>query len=105
MKAKIRPSLRATWHSFGGAVCAGAVLLITFNLQAQNLFVSHALGSTTIPEITPGGAQSTFVSGLYFPWGLAFQPVPEPSALLLLAPGATALLVRRRLRLSPDRIF
>ena len=50
----------------------------------------------TIVEITPGGVQSTFASGLYSPTALAFQPVPEPSALGLLAVGATALLVRRR---------
>ena len=54
--------------------------------------------SGNINEFTPGGAQSTFASGLpdYGPIGLAFQPVPEPSALALLAVGVTALLVRRR---------
>ncbi|MGA9777605.1 MAG: PEP-CTERM sorting domain-containing protein [Verrucomicrobiia bacterium] len=54
--------------------------------------------SGIITEIAPGGAQSTFASGLQNPFGLAIQgetlPVPEPSALGLLAIGATALLVR-----------
>jgi hypothetical protein len=59
--------------------------------------------SGTITEITPGGIQSTFASGLS-PTDLAFQgetlPVPEPSALGLLAVGATALLVRSRRNLA-----
>jgi glucose/arabinose dehydrogenase len=50
----------------------------------------------SIVEITPGGVQSTFASGLYSPTGLAFEPVPEPSVLGLLAIGATALHVCRR---------
>jgi hypothetical protein len=59
------------------------------------------LGDNGIVEITPGGAESFFATGLYFrgPEGLAFQgetlPVPEPSALGLLAVGIMALLVRR----------
>jgi hypothetical protein len=63
--------------------------------SAGNLFEAEA-NSGNIYEFTPGGAQSTFASGLNRPVGLAFQPVPEPSALGLLAVGATALLVRRR---------
>ncbi|MGA9450315.1 MAG: PEP-CTERM sorting domain-containing protein, partial [Verrucomicrobiia bacterium] len=57
--------------------------------------------NAAIIEFTPGGAQSTFASGFSVPTtdGLAFQgvtlPVPEPSALGLLAVAATALLVRR----------
>ncbi|MGB8368204.1 MAG: PEP-CTERM sorting domain-containing protein [Limisphaerales bacterium] len=73
---------------------SAAVLLIASSAQAQNLFVS-CVGNGSIIEITPGGAQSTFASGLDEPVGLAFQLVPEPSALGLLAVGATALLVRR----------
>ena len=49
--------------------------------------------SGTINEFTPDGAETTFASG-YGPFFLAFQPVPEPSALALLAIGATALFVR-----------
>src|SRR5450631_1818474 len=39
--------------------------------QAQNLFVTTYSGN--IIEITPGGAQSTFASGLINPQGLAFD--------------------------------
>jgi hypothetical protein len=71
---------------------------LAFN-SAGDLFAA-AWGSGNITEITPGGVQSTFASGLDYPTGLAFQgetlPVPEPSALGLLAGGATALLVCSR---------
>ena len=50
-------------HSFGGVVCAGAVMLIASSAQAQNLFVSN-FRSGNINEFTPGGVQSTFASGL-----------------------------------------
>jgi len=59
-------------------------------------------------EFTPGGGQSNFAGGLNGPSFLAFQgvilPVPEPSALGLLALGAIALLVHRRHTetVSPD---
>jgi sugar lactone lactonase YvrE len=60
-------------------------------------------GGAYIYEFAPSGAQSTFASGLYVPTGLAFQsvtlPIPEPSALGLLAVGIgglSALLVVRR---------
>jgi hypothetical protein len=55
-------------------------------------------GSGNIYEFIPGGVQSTFASGLGKLTGLAFQPVPEPSVLGLLAVGVAALLVRRRAR-------
>src|SRR5208282_3396574 len=73
MKTKFTSPMRTAWHPFSGAVCAGAVLLIASSALAQNLFVSAALGGTTITEITPGGAQSTFASGLTNPHGLAFN--------------------------------
>ena len=141
MKTKSKSIIHAVFHSFGGAVRAGAVMLIAFSAQAQNLFVSDwsseniyeftpgAVQSTfasglyapedlafnsagdlfeadfytgSIYEFTPGGVRSTFASGLALPTGLAFQdvllPVPEPSALGLLAVGVTALLVHRRRR-------
>ena len=72
---------------------------LAFN-SAGNLFVAeygNGLGySGNIVEFTPDRMESTFASGLYAPEALAFQPVPEPSTLGLLAVGATALLVRRR---------
>ena len=139
MKTKFKSNIRAGCHSFGGVVCVGAVLLIASSAQAQNLFETD-LHSGNIYEYTPGGARSTFASGLDEPYGLAFnsagdlfdtddgfsgipsyiyeftpdgvestfasgfdyitglafQPVPEPSALGLLAVGVTALLVHRR---------
>jgi hypothetical protein len=71
---------------------------LTFN-SAGVLFEADG-NAENIYEFTPGGAQSTFASGLNNPCGLAFQgetlPVPEPSVLGLLAIGATALVVRRR---------
>src|SRR5208337_5224639 len=69
---KFKSSIRAACHSFNGAVFAGAVLLIASSGQAQNLFVADA-GSGNIYEFTPGGAQSTFASGLSYPQGLAFN--------------------------------
>jgi hypothetical protein len=73
---------------------------LVFN-NVGDLFVANQ-GSGLITAITPGGVKSTFASGLETPVGLAFQPVPEPSALGLLAVGATALLVRRRRNLAAD---
>ncbi|HEY5503694.1 MAG TPA: hypothetical protein VIK28_00950, partial [Sedimentisphaerales bacterium] len=82
MKTKSKSSIRAVYHSIGGVVCAGAVLLISTNAQAQNLFVSDIQfhipfppppPSSTIIEITLSGAQSTFASGLTVSYGLAFN--------------------------------
>lgn len=87
--------------SFGVMVCSGVVMLVTFSAPAQNLFVSGLEGS--ILELTPGGVESTTATGLNGADGLAFQgvtlPVPEPSALGLLAVGAAAFFVRRRHRI------
>jgi hypothetical protein len=94
MKTTIKPSIPFACYSFGSVICAGAVLLTVSSVQAQNLFVSDISGN--IYNFTPGGARGTFASGLSGPEGLAFQPVPEPSVLGLLAIGATALVVRRR---------
>jgi hypothetical protein len=80
---------------------------LAFN-SAGDLFEAD-YGSGNVYDFTPGGVESTFASGLSHPLGLAFQdeslPVPEPSALGLLAVGITALLVRRRKqaeRYDPD---
>jgi hypothetical protein len=70
MKTKFKSTIRAACRSFGGAVCAGAVLLIAAGAPAQNLFVGN-FGN--ILEITPSGAQSNFASGLGSPYGLAFN--------------------------------
>jgi sugar lactone lactonase YvrE len=64
--------------------------------RAGNLF---AATGGNITEIEPDGTQRVFNSS-FQTYGLAFQgvslPVPEPSALGLLAVGAAAFLVRRR---------
>ena len=58
---------------------------------ADDVFVADS-GSGNIYEYTPSGVKSTFASGLNNAvTGLAFQPVPEPSAWVLLAIGATIL--------------
>lgn len=66
--------------------------------NAGDLFVVNN-GDGTIVEFESSVGESIFASGLSNPNGLAFQgetlPVPEPSALGLLAVGATALLVLR----------
>jgi hypothetical protein len=72
-------------------------LNLAFN-STGDLFVSNFGASPWIYKFTPDGIQSAFDSsgGAI---GLAFQgetlPVPEPSVLVLLAVGATILLVRR----------
>ena len=53
------------------AICTLA-MSITSRAQAQNLFESDA-SSGHIYEFTPGGARSTFASGLSSPAGLAFD--------------------------------
>jgi glucose/arabinose dehydrogenase len=60
------------YHSFCGAVCAGAVALITSSGQAQNLFEADN-GSGNVYEFTPGGARSTFASGFAGLTALAFN--------------------------------
>jgi hypothetical protein len=76
---------------------------LAFN-SAGDLFEADSGGSGNVYEYTPNGTRSTFASGLASgdPYGLAFQgvtlPVPEPSALGLLAVGVTALLVHHRRR-------
>jgi len=74
---------------------------LAFN-SAGDLFVANQLGNDII-EFTPGGVGSIFASGLANPIALAFQgetlPVPEPSALGLLAFGVFGItLLRRRQR-------
>jgi sugar lactone lactonase YvrE len=71
VKTKFKATIRAACHSFGGAVCAGAVMLIASSTLAQNLFVTDFGGH--IYELTPGGVQSTFASGLSQAGGLAFD--------------------------------
>ena len=84
MKAKFKSAIRAACHSFSGAVRAGSVMLIASSAQAQNLFVASVVPASDgasyigiITEITEGGMQSAFASGLTFPQGLAFDSAGE----------------------------
>src|SRR5208283_4762492 len=72
MKTKFKSIIRAACHSFFGVVCVGVVLLIAASTQAQNLFEADYV-SGNIYEFTPGGARSTFASGLSDPFALAFN--------------------------------
>jgi hypothetical protein len=93
---RYKSPVRAACQSFGGAVCAGAVLLIAASAQAQNLFEAD-FGSGKIYEFTSNGGSTTFASGLNEPTALAFQgvtlPVPEPSTWSMLEMGFVVLLV------------
>src|ERR1700722_11768773 len=49
-----------------------ASILLAGRATAQNLYVAE-YGSGSIVEISPGGGQTTFASGLSAPQGLAFD--------------------------------
>ncbi|HEV2453679.1 MAG TPA: hypothetical protein VGY98_05430 [Verrucomicrobiae bacterium] len=53
-------------------VLAGAFILMVAGASAQNLFVSN-FTTGDIYEITPGGVQSVFASGMNYPFGIAFN--------------------------------
>jgi sugar lactone lactonase YvrE len=77
--------MRTAYRSLGGLV-AGLVLL-AWSTQAQNLFVSAQVGLTSsggIYELSPAGVQSTFVSGLRLPSGLAFDSAGDLFAVVAL---------------------
>jgi sugar lactone lactonase YvrE len=68
---------------------------------AGNLFVAVQNSNThptndDLDKVTPGGAESTFASGLYYPNFLAFWPVPEPSVWAMLGMSVLTLLGFRR---------
>ncbi|HMD53486.1 MAG TPA: hypothetical protein VKJ65_02915, partial [Phycisphaerae bacterium] len=72
MKTRCKAIFRAACHSFSVVICGGAVTLIASSAPGQNLFEAD-YSSGNIYEFTPGGAQSTFASGLPSPGGLAFN--------------------------------
>lgn len=71
MKQKLLYALVVSPARVTVPMCVGATLLLSATAQAQNLFVGT--GTNSITQFTPGGAQSTFVSGLNRPYGLAFN--------------------------------
>jgi sugar lactone lactonase YvrE len=77
-KTKSKSTLPLTRRLLSSVLCLGAVVLICSSAPAQNLFVSASDAGQTaqagvIFEITPGGVQNTFASGLSSPNGLAFD--------------------------------
>ena len=68
----MKTTIHALFHSFGVAASTAAALLMTANMQAQNLFVDDYY-SGTLYEYTPDGTRSTFASGLSNPFNLAFD--------------------------------
>ncbi|HTR42285.1 MAG TPA: PEP-CTERM sorting domain-containing protein [Pseudomonadales bacterium] len=63
-------------HSLAGLAWVGALLLMAGSADAQNLFVAD-YNTQDIYEITPGGSQSVFASGLNYPGGIAFNSMGD----------------------------
>jgi hypothetical protein len=70
---------------------------LAFN-NVGDLFVASggSADGNSITEYSSNGTPTPFASGLDSPWGLAIQPVPEPSTLALAGAGMGALLISRR---------
>jgi hypothetical protein len=58
--------------SLSGVVCAAAVFHLACSVAGQNLVVS-TFNTGNIKEVTPGGRQITLVTGLDYPYGMAFD--------------------------------
>src|SRR6266446_2950294 len=73
-ETKFKSALGVAGHLFNRVVCLGAVILICSSAPAQNLFVAavNASGGKVL-KFTHDGVQSTFASGLEWPWDLAFD--------------------------------
>src|SRR5450432_3497629 len=76
--------------SFRGVYCAGLLLLIASNVQAQNLFEAKSAGK--IYEVTPGGGQNNFATGIVNPSALVFNSagnsfVASGSSIIEIKPG------------------
>jgi len=67
---------------------------LAFNSAGDLFATDNASGN--IYKFTPDGVQSTFASGLPYTYEMAFQPVPETSALELLAFGMCGITLLRR---------
>jgi sugar lactone lactonase YvrE len=62
---------------------------------AGNLYVTDTWNGRML-EFSPDGTESTFASDLNLPTFLAFQPIPEPSGVILLLVGNSTLFLLRR---------
>src|SRR5208337_3020289 len=71
--------VRSTFFVQGTPGGVDPVVGMAFNNVGDLFATDFVFGN--VYEYTPGGAQTTYTSGVNGPWGLAFQPVPEPSAL------------------------
>jgi hypothetical protein len=68
----MKTQIETLFHSFRGSLCTGTLLLITYSVSAQNLFVG-SYGGQSIVEFPTGGGSSTLASGLDFPGAVAFD--------------------------------
>src|SRR5579859_3745308 len=73
MQRKLKTVLCSCHRLIGTMFGAGTVLVLTLSAAAQDLFVSVPGPNGGIAEITPGGVQSIFVSGLQYPTALTFD--------------------------------
>lgn len=71
MKTKYVSTIHGLCHLCGGTICAGAVLMMATSASAQNLFTGDY--GSHIYEFTPSGVQSTYASGMDYPYGVAFN--------------------------------
>ena len=75
MKSKFKSSLCTAWYSFSGTLCAGALLLISTRVPAQDRLRDPWYNN--ILEFTPSGVQNTFTSGNNWADGLAFNSASD----------------------------
>jgi sugar lactone lactonase YvrE len=69
---RMKTKLIKSYNSLNTAMSLAAVVFTAVNLPAQNLLVSD-YNNGDIYQITPGGAQSVFASGMNYPFGMAFN--------------------------------
>jgi sugar lactone lactonase YvrE len=74
MKIKLKCPVRVIVSLIKRAGCAGTILLIASSTLAQNLFVSEG---TSIYDITPGGVENAFATGISLPNGMAFDSLGD----------------------------
>ncbi|MGH7992409.1 MAG: hypothetical protein ACREDQ_02760, partial [Limisphaerales bacterium] len=73
MERKPKTLLCSCHRLIGTVFSAGAALVLAASAPAQDLFASIFSPSGSIVEITPGGVQIIFASGLPYPTAVAFD--------------------------------